>query len=617
MPQLQPLAEFLGGGGLASAVASAGRTALIPLGEGGIIPPRAPCEKERLAYLRGSGLLNKEFNASYKELTEAVQKLFQIKVSFFALADQARMVFKAETGLGMAEAPRDVSFCPWNFLNFVPQVTTIPDADIDARFTTNPLITAGLAKCYAGAPIQADCGLRLGTLCVIGDKARRFAQDETAFLANMAQVLGREMDAGLDGSKIVNKSVLVVDTRQGGCPILYANERAVASLAMERTAVVGAKLLDVFKAGVTIESLKAIVNSKQLITRVEAVTASPNAAFLLSIQSAVKLPLYSDTPCAGSPAHAEPGDSAVSGLLFVTLEAPGTPAGPSPVICSNGIELRSLIGESPTSRVFRGVRDDGTELAVRVVRHGRSSDSAEEDQLPPRNPAYEQQLHAKLKHPGLVELHALLDVEGDTWMAMELCNRGKLSRNMQSGCFRQRTAPWSVDMRAVLDAAVQVADCLVHFHSHGVVHGNLSGNNVLLHQEGGNRLQCKVADLSMAVAIETDNMATAFIRSARHSTVPYMPPELLLDGEISFKTDVFSFGVILWEMFHGARAWESVDTNLIMARSGVKDERPEFHETTPLVLRHLIEACWSADAAERPMFMEILQYLKDMQKMDW
>lgn len=43
------------------------------------------------------------------------------------------------------------------------------------------------------------------------------------------------------------RSVLVVDTRQGGCPILYANERAVASLAMERTAVVGAKLLDVFK----------------------------------------------------------------------------------------------------------------------------------------------------------------------------------------------------------------------------------------------------------------------------------------------------------------------------------------------------------------------------------
>lgn len=43
--------------------------------------------------------------------------------------------------------------------------------------------------------------------CVIGDKARRFAQDETAFLANMAQVLGREMDAGLDGSKIVNKHV--------------------------------------------------------------------------------------------------------------------------------------------------------------------------------------------------------------------------------------------------------------------------------------------------------------------------------------------------------------------------------------------------------------------------
>lgn len=65
----------------------------------------------------------------------------QIKVSFFALADQARMVFKAETGLGMAEAPRDVSFCPWNFLNFVPQVTTIPDADIDARFTTNPLVS--------------------------------------------------------------------------------------------------------------------------------------------------------------------------------------------------------------------------------------------------------------------------------------------------------------------------------------------------------------------------------------------------------------------------------------------------------------------------------------------
>mmetsp|Transcript_39408 Transcript_39408/g.70617 ORF Transcript_39408/g.70617 Transcript_39408/m.70617 type:complete len:608 (-) Transcript_39408:139-1962(-) len=607
MPPLLPLSEV-------STAAEVSGKPLFPLGEGGIVPPKAPSERERLAYLRGSGLLTTDFDAGYHDLTKAIKEVLKITCSYFSLGDQARMVFKAEEGLGMTEAPRDISFCPWNFLNHIPQVTTISDAETDARFTTNPLITGGMAKCYSGAPIQADSGYRVGTLCVIGATKRRFVADEVAFIGNLAQMLSREIDALTgDGGKTL-KTVLLVNTHQEGCPVLFANAAALEALGGDRSAIVGAPLLDVLQleleAGAT--TLRGAAGDREVAWQSWPATAKASGReFTATARSAVRTPLYDDASVVGAPAYVEQGDSAVGGILFVELQPREVPTDPPPIVSAGGVALGPAIGESGRCRVHRGVCVDGSEVAVRVVKGGGDGSA------PSRDPVHERAIFDLVSHPHVVALLMVMPVGSETWMVMELCNGGTLAHGAISGLFRVRVAPWGVDMRALLRAATQVAEAIVHCHSLGVVHGNLSASNVLMHRQPNGELDFKVTDFSQAVLIEEGEMATTVVKGTCKGTVGYMPPEAILECEVGFKTDVYAFGVLLWEMFHGERAWESVDHNLVIARAALNNERPPSHDTIPPALKHLIEACWSADPKERPLFMEVLQYLRDMEHLGW
>jgi len=474
---------------------------LFPLGEGGIVPPKAPSERERLAYLRGSGLLTTDFDAGYHDLTKAIKEVLKITCSYFSLGDQARMVFKAEEGLGMTEAPRDISFCPWNFLNHIPQVTTISDAETDARFTTNPLITGGMAKCYSGAPIQADSGYRVGTLCVIGATKRRFVADEVAFIGNLAQMLSREIDALTgDGGKTL-KTVLLVNTHQEGCPVLFANAAALEALGGDRSAIVGAPLLDVLQleleAGAT--TLRGAAGDREVAWQSWPATAKASGReFTATARSAVRTPLYDDASVVGAPAYVEQGDSAVGGILFVELQPREVPTDPPPIVSAGGVALGPAIGESGRCRVHRGVCVDGSEVAVRVVKGGGDGSA------PSRDPVHERAIFDLVSHPHVVALLMVMPVGSETWMVMELCNGGTLAHGAISGLFRVRVAPWGVDMRALLRAATQVAEAIVHCHSLGVVHGNLSASNVLMHRQPNGELDFKVGgklELSLELRI--------------------------------------------------------------------------------------------------------------------
>lgn len=111
-----------------------------------------------------------------------------------SLIDQNRQWFKSCIGLSVAETSRNISFCGHAILH--DDVLVIPDACSDARFYDNPLVTGAPGiRFYAGQPLTASNGSKLGTLCVIDMQPREFRSDERGLLRDLAQIVEREIAA--------------------------------------------------------------------------------------------------------------------------------------------------------------------------------------------------------------------------------------------------------------------------------------------------------------------------------------------------------------------------------------------------------------------------------------
>ena len=128
-------------------------------------------EAERLAALRQFAILDTDPEESFDRLTRIAACLFQTPIALVSLVDAERQWFKSCIGVNVRETRRDVAFCACAILSDEPLI--VPDATLDPRFANNAMVTGPPhVRFYAGAPLIAAGGFRLGTLCVIDTKAR-------------------------------------------------------------------------------------------------------------------------------------------------------------------------------------------------------------------------------------------------------------------------------------------------------------------------------------------------------------------------------------------------------------------------------------------------------------
>ena len=90
--------------------------------------------------------------------------------------------------------------------------------------------------------------------------------------------------------------------------------------------------------------------------------------------------------------------------------------------------------------------------------------------------------------------------------------------------------------------------------------------------------------------------------------ISYMPPEMLRKGQIGRFTDVYSFGMLLWEMVTSDVPYSEVDYNQILMEA-VHGRRPAIPESTPSTIKKLIKGCWNSDYPHRPSISEIIRCL--------
>ena len=127
-----------------------------------------------------------------RPLTRLAVKIFDVPSAAISLIDRERQWFKSRQGLEVCETPRGVSFCSHGILSDTALV--VPDATLDPRFSDSPLVTGETGiRFYAGWPLKARDGLRIGMFCVMDRRPRQLANDELAALQDLAMLAEDEL----------------------------------------------------------------------------------------------------------------------------------------------------------------------------------------------------------------------------------------------------------------------------------------------------------------------------------------------------------------------------------------------------------------------------------------
>ena len=151
----------------------------------------------------------------------------------------------------------------------------------------------------------------------------------------------------------------------------------------------------------------------------------------------------------------------------------------------------------------------------------------------------------------------------------------------------------------------EISLCRAHLHSKKLIHRDLKSHNLLVNS----LWTCKVADFGISTVRPTITREMTCI-----GTPVYMAPEVLSKNKYSEKADVYSFGIVLMEIFTGNLPYsqppfDKMNQAQLMYQILENGCRPVIEGLHP-ILQHLIEECWSADPHIRPSFPEIVMRLR-------
>jgi diguanylate cyclase (GGDEF)-like protein len=151
-------------------------------------------EALRLATLKSLNVLDTPPEERFDRVTRMARRMFGVSTALVSIIDENRQWFKSKQGLDACETPRNVSFCGHAILG--DDVFLVENALHDERFADNPLVVGDPnIRFYAGCPLRAADGQKLGTLCIIDSEPREFDHDDATALRDLASMVEGELAA--------------------------------------------------------------------------------------------------------------------------------------------------------------------------------------------------------------------------------------------------------------------------------------------------------------------------------------------------------------------------------------------------------------------------------------
>eukprot|EP00250_Pteridium_aquilinum_P026523 c33136_g1_i1 orf=396-1850(+) len=165
--------------------------------------------------------------------------------------------------------------------------------------------------------------------------------------------------------------------------------------------------------------------------------------------------------------------------------------------------------------------------------------------------------------------------------------------------------PFPLSLKQVVDMALDIARGMEYLHSQGVIHRDLKSENLVIADD----LCVKITDFGVACFESETSVMTDDVGTYR-----WMAPEMITKKHFSKKADVYSFGIVLWELLTGRVPFEEYTP--IQAAFAVvhKHARLPLPLDCPSTLGHLLHQCWHSDPDKRPNSTKVVGVLEEMQE---
>ena len=260
---------------------------------------------------------------------------------------------------------------------------------------------------------------------------------------------------------------------------------------------------------------------------------------------------------------------------------PGSQIGP--------YRLEALLAEGGMGDVFLA---QDTRLSRAVALKFLSSDLADESAR--RRFQQEAKMASALNHPHILTVHEAGEIDGRQYLVTEFIDGGTL---------KEWAASQKPTWRQIVDLLIGVADGLAAAHTAGILHRDIKPANILVAKNG----YAKLADFGLAKLAEQPPLATdaTRTRTAGHTragvvlgTIAYMSPEQAAGKPLDARSDIFSFGVVLFELLAGRRPFAG-DSDVELLSAIIHTSPAPLSDDIPLALRMVVDKALEQDPAER------------------
>ena len=257
-------------------------------------------------------------------------------------------------------------------------------------------------------------------------------------------------------------------------------------------------------------------------------------------------------------------------------------------------EIVGLLGVGGMGEVYRA-RDPrlGRDVALKILPASFSANAERE-----RRFEQEARAAAALNHPNILAVYDVGKEEGCAYIVSELLEGESLREKLRGG---------KLPLRRAIDYGLQVTQGLAAAHDSGILHRDLKPENIFITKDG----RAKILDFGLAKLVLSEQQgasgATAATRDAVTGegtllgTVGYMSPEQVRGGAIDARSDLFSFGVVLYEMVSGQRAFKGATTADTISAI-LKEDPPDLtiaNREIPPMLERIVRHCLEKEAAAR------------------